>query len=59
MIFIGGGLHERIVKKASQQNPWIHFMGPVFNREQIMYFFEISESFSYARSGRLSDIGLF
>lgn len=44
MIFIGGGPYERIVKKASQQNPWIHFMGPVFNREQIMYF-KISEVF--------------
>lgn len=38
MIFVGGGTHEDEARAMSKENPWIHFVGPTFERAQILYF---------------------
>lgn len=38
MIFVGGGTHESEARAMSKENPWIHFVGPTFERAQILYF---------------------
>ena len=38
MIFVGGGPYENEARAMSKENPWIHFVGPAFERAQILYF---------------------
>jgi L-malate glycosyltransferase len=38
MIFIGSGIESDKIYKASQTYDWIHFVGPKFGRERVIYF---------------------
>jgi len=38
MIFIGGGVDAPMVEQAAAQYPWIHYVGPKFDREKVPYF---------------------
>ena len=38
MIFIGGGVESELIRKASHQFPWIHYLGPKFDRKKIPYY---------------------
>ncbi|BBB48864.1 glycosyltransferase family 4 protein [Pelolinea submarina] len=38
MIFIGGGVDAPMVEQADAQYPWIHYVGPKFDREKVPYF---------------------
>lgn len=38
MIFIGGGVDTKLVINAASENPWIHFLGPVFGDHKVPYF---------------------
>lgn len=38
LLVIGSGPDENIVKKASVMNPWIHYIGPKFGKDRVVYF---------------------
>lgn len=38
MIFIGGGVDAKLVVDAAAENPWVHFLGPVFGNKKVPYF---------------------
>lgn len=38
MIFIGGGADAKLVSNAASENPWIHFLGPLFGDQKVPYF---------------------
>lgn len=38
MVFIGGGVDAKLVAQAAAENPWIHFLGPVFENKKVPYF---------------------
>jgi glycosyltransferase involved in cell wall biosynthesis len=38
MIFIGGGEDMHLVQQAAAQYPWIHYVGPKFDREKVPYY---------------------
>lgn len=38
MIFIGAGPQEGIAKRACAQTPWMHYLGPQYEREKILAF---------------------
>jgi glycosyltransferase involved in cell wall biosynthesis len=38
MIFIGSGIEAGKVRRATEGNPWIHFVGPKLGLERVPYF---------------------
>ncbi len=38
MIFIGAGSDDKLVTAAATKYPWIHYVGPKFDREKVPYF---------------------
>lgn len=38
MIIIGGGVDAPMVEQAAAQYPWIHYVGPKFDREKVPYY---------------------
>ncbi|TKK70337.1 glycosyltransferase [Ilyomonas limi] len=38
MIFIGAGVEADKVKRASEANKWIHYIGPKFGLDRVVYF---------------------
>ena len=38
MIFIGGGVDAPLVERAAAQYPWIHYVGPKFDLEKVIYY---------------------
>jgi glycosyltransferase involved in cell wall biosynthesis len=38
MIFIGGGVDAGLIQDAARQFPWIHYLGPKFDREKVSYY---------------------
>lgn len=37
LIIIGGGVDLELLRAAAQENPWIHVLGPRFDRDKAMY----------------------
>ena len=38
MIFVGGGPEASMVRSAAATRPWLHFVGPRFDRQKVVYF---------------------
>lgn len=38
LLIIGSGPDEYIVEKVSEMNPWIHYIGPKFGKDRVVYF---------------------
>ena len=38
MIFIGDGVEAQLIKQAAEKYDWIHYVGPKFDRDKILYF---------------------
>lgn len=38
VIFIGSGPNQNIVLEASNQYPWLHYIGPKFGNDRVVYF---------------------
>lgn len=58
MIFIGSGKDAGIVQDFSEENAWIHFLGPKFGKETVPYFL-ISNLFLMPGSVGLAIIDCF
>ncbi len=38
LILIGSGVNCHLADKASKEFPWIHYLGPLFGRDKILYY---------------------
>ncbi|PKN64370.1 MAG: group 1 glycosyl transferase [Deltaproteobacteria bacterium HGW-Deltaproteobacteria-15] len=38
LLIIGAGVQEHLVKKASMEFPWLHYLGPKFGDEKVPFF---------------------
>lgn len=38
MLFIGSGVDACLVEKSAEQNDWIHYLGPRFDKEKVLCF---------------------
>jgi len=38
MIFIGSGIESKKITNAEKKSPWIHYVGPKFGKDRVIYF---------------------